>query len=578
MATTGDPSATPGAAPWAVSRGAAEAGELGRCAWCGAPFAGTDAEPGRGRRDCARCGAATTDPWPTAAELEHAYARYRPEDGRFSGSATPCCAAPARAWPRASIAWRRPGRCSTWAPATVRCSTRFIGAGPRGARPRARLAARGRPRGRHHESRGTVAAIVFWHSLEHLPAPGRRDRRRAQRLPARGGALLVAVPNSDSLQARVFGDRWFHLDLPRHLVHLSARALTAPPARARPDGDPGQPLARRPGAVRLAARARGHPPGRARPLRRDPSARGAQPADAGAAAGAGAGRRDRAVPGRRRWPPPRRSPCGGAAPSTSRRVVAERPAGKVIVVMPAMNAARTLERTVEAIPRDWVDEIVLVDDASSDETVELARQPAAARGLAPAQRGLRRQPEDVLPRGPAARRRRRRDAASRRPVRAGADPEHGRADPGRAGGPRARLAAGAAGHGPGQRHAALEVRGQPLAHRGREPDHGHAPVRGPYRLPGLLAPAAPDRPVPAQLVGLQLRLGAADAGLPLRHAHRGGARARTLLRGGVVGGPGQRHRLRAQDALDRGPPCAAPSAHPARRRKFKSPTARIDPS
>lgn len=46
---------------------------------------------------------------------------------------------------------------------------------------------------------------------------------------------------------------------------------------------------------------------------------------------------------------------------------------KVVVVMPARNAARTLARTVEAIPRDWVDEIVLVDDNSSDDTVALAR-------------------------------------------------------------------------------------------------------------------------------------------------------------------------------------------------------------
>lgn len=52
----------------------------------------------------------------------------------------------------------------------------------------------------------------------------------------------------------------------------------------------------------------------------------------------------------------------------------ERPPGKVIVVMPAMNAALTLERTVAAIPSEWVDEVVLVDDASSDDTVELARR------------------------------------------------------------------------------------------------------------------------------------------------------------------------------------------------------------
>ena len=52
----------------------------------------------------------------------------------------------------------------------------------------------------------------------------------------------------------------------------------------------------------------------------------------------------------------------------------QRPDGKVIVVMPAWNAARTLERTVEAIPREWVDEVILVDDKSSDDTVEVARR------------------------------------------------------------------------------------------------------------------------------------------------------------------------------------------------------------
>ena len=46
---------------------------------------------------------------------------------------------------------------------------------------------------------------------------------------------------------------------------------------------------------------------------------------------------------------------------------------KVIVVMPARNAALTLQRTLDGIPPGWVDEVILVDDSSTDDTVELAR-------------------------------------------------------------------------------------------------------------------------------------------------------------------------------------------------------------
>ena len=46
---------------------------------------------------------------------------------------------------------------------------------------------------------------------------------------------------------------------------------------------------------------------------------------------------------------------------------------KVVVVLPAYNAERTLEATLAEIPAGVVDEIVLVDDASSDDTAGLAR-------------------------------------------------------------------------------------------------------------------------------------------------------------------------------------------------------------
>jgi glycosyltransferase involved in cell wall biosynthesis len=60
----------------------------------------------------------------------------------------------------------------------------------------------------------------------------------------------------------------------------------------------------------------------------------------------------------------------GGSPSVG---MAGKGGAKVVVVMPALNAAPTLAATVSAIPRDWVDEIILVDDRSQDGTVELAR-------------------------------------------------------------------------------------------------------------------------------------------------------------------------------------------------------------
>ena len=47
---------------------------------------------------------------------------------------------------------------------------------------------------------------------------------------------------------------------------------------------------------------------------------------------------------------------------------------KIIVVLPAYNAEKTLEQTYSEIPKDIVDEIILVDDCSSDKTVEISQR------------------------------------------------------------------------------------------------------------------------------------------------------------------------------------------------------------
>ena len=47
---------------------------------------------------------------------------------------------------------------------------------------------------------------------------------------------------------------------------------------------------------------------------------------------------------------------------------------KVVVVMPAYNAGRTLRMTYEELPKDTVSMVILVDDGSTDETLEIARQ------------------------------------------------------------------------------------------------------------------------------------------------------------------------------------------------------------
>jgi glycosyltransferase involved in cell wall biosynthesis len=60
---------------------------------------------------------------------------------------------------------------------------------------------------------------------------------------------------------------------------------------------------------------------------------------------------------------------------------------KVVVVMPAYNAAKTLKKTFDEIDRAIVDEIILVDDASRDETAKLAKKLRIKTLIHPQNRG-----------------------------------------------------------------------------------------------------------------------------------------------------------------------------------------------
>src|SRR5215470_10469155 len=195
-----------------------------QCAWCGHRFDDTD-DRRTGRVWCARCHVATTSPWPTPAQLGEAYGSwYRPSGGRFAG---PGDAVLRRT--RGSLADRLhrtlpPGPVldvgagdGTLVDAFVRHGRDAVGLEPHASGPHIRNA-------EVEDVDGKWSAVIFWHSLEHLRRPA-RALSHAAALLSPGGTLVIAVPNATSLQARVFGDRWLALDLPRHLVHLSPPAL-----------------------------------------------------------------------------------------------------------------------------------------------------------------------------------------------------------------------------------------------------------------------------------------------------------------------------------------------------------------
>ena len=78
---------------------------------------------------------------------------------------------------------------------------------------------------RYLKSKELKAEIIsFWHVLEHVEKPWEYLKAAKSNLKV-GGKIVVAVPNIDSLEFRLFKGFWFHLQKPYHLWHFSIYSI-----------------------------------------------------------------------------------------------------------------------------------------------------------------------------------------------------------------------------------------------------------------------------------------------------------------------------------------------------------------
>ena len=71
----------------------------------------------------------------------------------------------------------------------------------------------------------TFDVICLWHVLEHVADP-EAILNEVNRLLSDNGQLLLGVPNYGSIEARFGREAWFHLDVPRHLIHFNQTTLS----------------------------------------------------------------------------------------------------------------------------------------------------------------------------------------------------------------------------------------------------------------------------------------------------------------------------------------------------------------
>lgn len=75
-----------------------------------------------------------------------------------------------------------------------------------------------------HHPAGTFDVVYMWHALEHTYAPS-RTLAMCHRMLKPGGTLMLAVPNVNAIQRRIWGTSWAATEVPRHLYHFSRSSL-----------------------------------------------------------------------------------------------------------------------------------------------------------------------------------------------------------------------------------------------------------------------------------------------------------------------------------------------------------------
>ena len=301
------------------------------------------------------------------------------------------------------------------------------GPGRAGARP-VRGGGGRRPRGGGAALDGPFDAIVYGDVLEHLSDP-LAALVALNRTLAAGGLVIVSVPNVAHL--------WVRLSAPRGALRLRDRGIL--------DRTHLRFFTRRTFLALLERRSSRWRSWRSRRCRcrwwcptrlHGAWLSGVHALSAAAARGWPSGLAYQFVAVCR--PRAAGSPDAVASPSATRR--AHDPP-KVVVVMPAYNAGRTLRMTYEELPKDTVNLVILVDDGSTDATLEIARELGLEIFVHDRNYGYGANQKTCYTEALSAGRRRRRDGPSRLPVRPDAGAQDHRAHPARRGRPRARLAA-----------------------------------------------------------------------------------------------------------------------------------------